>query len=667
MYTGYMFIQVRLLNGFKENLLYSIPPDWDQKPVVGSIVHVPLRARIVQAVVVQVFAEKPNDIKFAVKDAHALESFPTDTRYFAFIEQLAQYYQLESLYFLKRIRQFLHQNEKKVASVPVKDMQDKSAASKNQVRLTDEQQNVSDFLLPCIKNAAYTPTVLHGVTGSGKTEVYKTSLEHAIQQGKSVLLLLPEVTLAVAFAHRLRKELSDSIILYSFHSASTAKEKKLLWKSVLANKPIVIIGVHLPIFLPIANLGLIIVDEEHEVGYQEKKHPKINSKEAAIWRAQLYNIPILLGSATPSLQTLHNVKTKGWHFFQLKKRFGGSFPVVKTVLLSDKKQRKNFWISDMLYAAITDRLAKKEQTIIFLNRRGYSFFVQCKPCGFIFACPTCSVSLTLHDTGMLTCHYCSYALQQPRVCPQCKVDESEFIKKGIGTQQVVTILQKMFPHASIARADMDTTAKKKQWQETIDRMYSGDIDILIGTQTITKGYDFPKVTLVGILWADLNLNFPMFNAAETALQQLIQVAGRAGRQCADSLVIVQSMQNHEIFAYLNEIDYLSYFADALQSRAAVGYPPCKRLVEIELKYGCDATIERESNLLVDEMWHIKAQKKLDIQILGPAKPPVHTIKNIHSRKIYLKGDAMSHIIILFQAINTKRYVCSIFFTPNPLN
>lgn len=662
-----MFINVRLLNGFKENLLYSIPSDWEHKPVIGSIVHVPLRARVVQSVVIQTFAEKPSDITFAIKAAHSLETFPGDKHYFTFIEQLAQYYQLESLYFLKRIRQFLHQNEKEITNISVHHAQQKNTSDNKQIQLTNEQQKVSDFLMPHIQNPTYTPTVLHGVTGSGKTEVYKRAIEHAIQCGKTVLLLLPEVTLAVAFTHRLRKELSTAISLYSFHSASTAKEKKLLWQSVVSNQPIVIIGVHLPIFLPIANLGLIIVDEEHEIGYQEKKHPKINSKEAAIWRAQLYNVPILLGSATPSVQTLHNVKTKGWHFFQLKERFGGSFPVIKTVLLTDKKQRKNFWISDMLYAAITDRLAKKEQTIIFLNRRGYSFFVQCKPCSFIFSCPTCSVSLTLHDNQLLTCHYCAYMLQQPRVCPQCKASESEFLKKGIGTQQVVTILQKMFPHASIARADMDTTSKKKQWQETVERMYSGEIDILIGTQTITKGYDFPKVTLVGVLWADLNLNFPIFNAAETTLQQLIQVAGRAGRQCADSLVIVQSMQNHEIFGYLNEIDYLSYFAHALESRVAVGYPPCKRLVEIELKYGCETTIEREANMLVDNLCQIRAQKTLDIQILGPAKPPVHTIQNVHSRKIYLKADAMSQIIGLFQAINMKRYVCSIFFTPNPVN
>jgi primosomal protein N' (replication factor Y) len=661
-----MFINVRLLNGFKENLLYSVPSDWQVQPVIGSIVRVPLRAHTTQAVVTNVYTQKPADISFTIKAAHSLETFPADTQYVPFIEQLAQYYQLESLYFLKRIRQFLQQDEKSRLRVVTENVQQEHESSRS-IALTDEQQQVADFLVTHIQKPVYTPTVLHGVTGSGKTEVYKRIIEHAVHCGKSVLLLLPEVTLAVAFAHRLRKELPLSIALHSFHSASTAKEKKLLWKSLLASEPIVIIGVHLPVFLPIPNLGLIIVDEEHEVGYQEKKHPKINSKDAAIWRAQQYNIPILLGSATPSLQTLYNVKTKSWHFYQLKKRFGGSFPVVKTVLLSDKKQRKNFWISDVLYAAIADRLAKKEQTIIFLNRRGYSFFVQCKACSFIFLCPTCSVSLTLHDNQMLTCHYCSYAISQPCVCPQCKANESEFLKKGIGTQQVVTILQKMFPHAVIARADMDTTSKKKQWQTTVDQMYAGDIDILVGTQTITKGYDFPHVTLVGVLWADLNLNFPVFNAAEIALQQLIQVAGRAGRQVADSLVVVQSMQNHEIFAYLNETDYLSYFADAMKMRSLVGYPPCKRLVEIELKYGCEVTIERESHLLANELMQIKAQKKLDIQILGPAKPPVHRIQNVYSRKIYLKSDSMNQIIVLFQTMSSKRYLCSLFFTPNPVS
>jgi primosomal protein N' (replication factor Y) len=655
-----MFINVRLLNGFKENLLYQVPADWQELPVAGSIVRVPLRARVVQAVVTQVLGEKPADISFDIKAAHSLEAFPADVHYAVFIEQLAHYYQLESLYFLKRIRQFLKQTEEEEI-VPT------HTTPLSCIQLTEEQQKIADFLFPHIHQSAYTPTVLHGVTGSGKTEVYKRIIEYTIQQGKSVLLLLPEVTLAVAFTHRLRKELPSTITLYSFHSASTAKEKKLLWQSILSQQPIVIIGVHLPVFLPVAQLGLIIVDEEHEVGYQEKKHPKINSKDAAIWRAQLYNIPIVLGSATPSIQTLHNVKTKGWHFFQLKKRFGGSFPTIKTVLLSDKKQRKNFWISDILYAAIIDRLAKKEQTIIFINRRGYSFFVQCKACSFIFSCSTCSVSLTLHENRLLTCHYCSYTTHQPPLCPGCKADESELIKKGIGTQQVVIILQKMFPHASIARADMDTTSKKKQWQDTLDRMHAGTIDILIGTQTITKGYDFPKVTLVGIIWADLNLHFPLFNAAETALQQLIQVAGRAGRQCTDSLVIVQAMQNHEIFAYLNETDYLSYFADALESRATVGYPPCKRLVEIELKYGCEITIERESHLLMQDMWSIKNQRQLQVQILGPAKPPVHMIQNVHSRKIYLKAVAMQEIIALFAATDTKKYLSSIFFTPNPVN
>jgi len=318
--------------------------------------------------------------------------------------------------------------------------------------------------------------------------------------------------------------------------------------------------------LPIANLGLVIVDEEHESGYQEKKHPKINTKDAAIIRSNMTGCPIILGSATPSISSLFNVKTKKWKFFQLKKRFAGTFPKIRTVFLNTKKFRKNFWISKELEDAIREKIASKEQVIIFLNRRGFSFFVQCKNCSFIFQCQNCSVSLTLHKDKRLTCHYCQYAIFQPERCPECKKHEKQFIKKGIGTQQVVTIIEELFPAAKIARADLDTTIRKKLWSQTIHDFEQGNIDILVGTQTITKGFHFPNVTLVGILWADLNLHFPIFNATETTLQQLIQVAGRAGRQHNESEVIVQTMSNHPVFNYLNETDYLKFYSSEIEKK-----------------------------------------------------------------------------------------------------
>lgn len=656
-----MFISVKLLNGFQEPLLYAVPPDLEKAITIGTIVHVPLRGRSLSAVVTHTYKQKPNS-PFTIKPVVGIEELPDDPLYAQFMDMLASYYQIEVASLLKRIKHFLHLAEQTEDTIPYLPS---TAIKQLAVTLTDEQQKVCDFLVPRIKNSEYTPTVIHGVTGSGKTEIYKELIYHAIQGGKNVLFILPEVTLALAFHYRLRQELPDTIMLHSFHSATPPREKKAVWQALLSKKPIVIIGVHLPVLLPIGNLGLIIIDEEHDAGYQEKKHPKINTKEAAILRAHTYNIPIILGSATPSFQTLHNVEAKQWHFFQLRKRFAGTFPTVKTALLSQNKERKHFWLTQELIHAIKDRLAKKEQIILFLNRRGYSFFVQCKLCSFIFYCPNCSVSLTLHDDTFLACHYCTYAIKQPQRCPSCISTQSEFLKKGIGTQQVVALLSTIFPNATIVRADMDTTRKKNAWTQTIQKILDGTVDIIVGTQTITKGYDFPRVTLVGIVWADLQLHFPAYNASEIALQQLIQVAGRAGRKQSDSLVIVQAMQDHPLFAYIDENNYLSFFKEAMGARKELGYPPCKRLLEVELRHKDEETIEQESHTLSNKMSQLAIDYSFDATILGPAKPPIHTINNVHSRKIYVKSSHIGHIIALIRRIDRSRYACSLFFTPNP--
>lgn len=659
-----MFIQVKLLNGFAKPLLYQVPSDW-QPISLGTLVQVPLRNRFESAIVVEILHENPAHGQFEVRAAHAIETIPADAQYEAFINQLSSYNQVDAIHFIKRVKQFLDQKE--VRERASKNSDEAPVYTHKQITLTTEQQAVYDFLAPHISQPSYTPTVLHGVTGSGKTEIYKKLITHAHAQHTTTMLLLPEVTLAIQFEKLLRAQLPPTIPLFTFHSATTPKQKRALWQALIIGQPILIIGVHLPVLLPMSNLGLIIIDEEHEPGYQEKKHPKINTKEAAILRASLNKIPLLLGSATPSVTSLYNVKTRGWHFFELKNRFAGAFPTVETVLLTDKKQRRSFWISTKLEYAIKDRLNKKEQIIIFLNRRGFSFFVQCKACSFIFECHNCSVSLTLHDNNILSCHYCGVSKQLPSTCPSCSAAEDQLLKKGIGTQQMVAIIQKLFPTARIARADMDITLKKKSWQETLDQFEQGEIDILIGTQTITKGYHFPNVTLVGIIWADLNLNFPLFNAAETTLQQLIQVAGRAGRQRNDSLVIVQAMANHRIFNYINEINYPKFYEHESEIRNLVGYPPYKRLVEIELKYTNEEILDREAYALADALQATIDKHHLSVTVLGPAKPPVAKIKNTHARKLYIKSEQMGIIIKLFKTVDQQTYKSDIFFTPNPVN
>lgn len=657
-----MFIRVRLLNGLPEPLWYSVPTQYTEHPLSGLVVQVPVRNRIVPALVIDEYKNKPAHLAFELKDICGIEPLPEDQHYLPFLKHLGDYYQIEPLHFIKRIHHFLV--NKKEDTLCISDNEKIIHSTQSDIILTDEQKKVCDFITPHIgKN--YTPTLLHGVTGSGKTEVYKHLFLHALSQNQTSLLLLPEVTLAITFENRLKAELPNMPI-YGFHSGKSPKEKTAIWDNLSNKTPMILIGVHLPVLLPIPNLGVIVVDEEHEVGYQEKKHPKINSKEAALIRAQCANIPILLGSATPSIASLHSVKTKKWAFFQLKKRFSGTLPTVQVVSLTENKNRKQFWISKELESAIKERLINHQQTIIFINRRGFSFFVQCKQCTFIFSCTSCSVSLTLHEDERLMCHYCGSAHTLPKSCPDCKASDDKFLKKGIGTQKVVTILEKMFPNATVARADLDTTTKKKVWQQTIADMMNGKIDILVGTQTITKGFHFPNVTLVGVLWADLHLGFPVYNAAETALQQLIQVAGRAGRSHDNGTVIIQSMADHELFNHLNEIDYLQFYGSEMVVRTELQYPPAARFAELELKHTHEKKLETDTNNLIDQLYAYVKATNLDVTILGPAKPPVSKIKEIHSRKIYIKGKDFAHIVLLWQSVNKKKYSSSVYFTPNPL-
>ena len=655
-----MYINVKLLNGFSRHLTYKIPPSWITTDLIGSIVTVPLQKRTELAFVTDMMPELPAAAQtFNIREIIAQEKIPGDMPYAQFINKLSEHYIVEPLLFYQRLQQFLNQKEHTT------EFAEQAKNGTVLPALTAEQTACLAKITPMINEQKYNALLLHGVTGSGKTEIYKHAIMQAQALNKTVLFLVPEVSLAVQFTALFRQAL-PSCTVFGFHSATSVADKKELWRQLMYQKPIVIVGVHLPLLLPIANLGLIIIDEEHDVGYQEKKHPKINTKEAALLRAHSNQIPVLLGSATPSLQSLHNVANKKWQVTHLTQRFAGAFPKTKVVYLTRGEQRTNFWISRELEHAIKDRLAKKEQIIIFLNRRGYSFFVQCAACGFVCECPSCSVSLTLHEDHSLRCHYCSYKTAQPERCSACKPKKPTFIKKGIGTQQVVTILQAMFPQATIARADLDSTVNKKKWQQTVAQFHDRTLDILVGTQTITKGYHFPGVTLVGVLWADINLNMPFYNAAETTLQQLIQVAGRAGRQAPESLVIVQSMIEHPIFNYLDEQRYTKFYEHEIANRQLVNYPPCSRFAEIELRHTDEKILEHESTTCAKIIADFQQQHGLELTVLGPAQPPVHKIKNIFSRKIYLKSSHYATLQKIYREVLAHELAVQTFFTLNPL-
>ncbi len=663
-----MFITVRLLRGYQEPLLYHVTSDVASTCTVGALVRVPFRTEKLSAFVTEIHAERPKTERaFTVRDVLNVEPVPNDEHYLSFVTCLAHTYHLDCVTIVRRIRHFLSQRELSKAAATD---EPSTPPCDSRVVLTDEQRFIVESYIPVVDDPRYEPALIHGVTGSGKTEVYKKLIARTLEVGRSAMFLLPEVSLALTFETILAKGLCGAThVVRGFHSATPVSEKKQTWRMLINAEPVVLVGVHLPIFLPIANLGLIIVDEEHDVGYQEKRNPQINSKDAAIMRAHHYKIPIIMGSATPSLSSIYNVKKRGWRIFNLTKRYAGNFPVVKTVYLTSRTPRTacrakaNFWISDELHAALEDRLAKKEQSIIFINRRGLSFFVQCRFCNFVPSCMSCSVSLTLHEGDELVCHYCGFGMAKPQECPQCHKGSKPFVQRGIGTQSVVRIVEKLFPHAIVARADLDATRNNCLWQQTLTDFKDGAIDILVGTQTITKGFHFPRVTLVGILWADVNLHFPSYNASETTLQQIIQVAGRAGRQSAESLVIVQAMERHAIFAYANEASYKEFCEHELAERACAGYPPCARLLGLELANADDDAVERDALELAKAL---RERADDTTKILGPTRPPVWKIRNVCLRMMYLKGPSFATMLDLLGVHDALALTSTVNVILNPL-
>jgi len=661
-----MYIIVQLLNGFTQPLTYAIPDTWHGKSLLGQVVRVPLQKRSERALVCEV-VDSVSAHNYLIREALAVEPLPQDERYHAFLEQVSSYYAIPLTALYRRVHQY---GGERISDGGIAGMLEEQIGPA--VALTKAQQAIVDALTPYITTPRYHTVVLHGVTGSGKTEVYRQLLYAACKNGKSALFLVPEVSLAISFV-RLFRETAEMRV-HAYHSSCSAAEKKQMWSDIIAELPVLIVGVHLPVLIPLRNLGIIIIDEEHDAGFQQKRHPRLHVKEIALLRARQYGIPIVLGSATPSISSLYNVAHRGWQLLQLLERFSGTFPRITCVPLiranstvrSVRSPPDYFWITQELRVAIADRLARREQVIIFLNRRGMHRFVQCATCTHIWMCPHCSVSMTLHASCHLLCHYCGERAVLPKQCTQCAAPESALVKKGVGTQRIVALLQELFPMACIERADMDTARERKQWQHTLKRMKQGEVDILVGTQTITKGYHFPQVTLVGIIWAESSLSIPFYTAAERTVQQLLQVAGRAGRAGMPSEVIIQSFIAHPIFSYLHERDYTAFYDYEIAQRVALQYPPCSRMSEIELQCKNEQQLDDEAHHISELLRIVIQQWKWEITVLGPALPPIHRIQCMSMRKIYIKGGHIAQHRVLWDYVQKRVQSARAYFTPNPI-
>ena len=477
--------------------------------------------------------------------------------------------------------------------------------------------------------------LLHGVTSSGKTEIYIHLIQKAIDMGKQVLYLLPEIALTVQMTRRLQQVFGSRLGIY--HSKYSDAERVEIWKKQLSDEPYdVVLGARSAVFLPFTRLGLVIVDEEHETSFkQQDPAPRYHARSAAIVLARMYEgAKVLLGTATPSMESYYNASTGKYGYVQLTTRYRDvAMPEIKVVDIKDLYRRKMMqgMFSPDLLVAIRGALKAKKQVILFQNRRGFAPMVECKMCGWVPKCKNCDVSLTYHRSmNLLTCHYCGYTYAVPKQCPNC--ESTELLGRGYGTEKIEDRVHEFFPEARIARMDLDTTRSAGAYSLIINDFSAGRTDILIGTQMVSKGLDFSGVTVVGILNADTMLNYPDFRAYEHAFQMLSQVSGRAGRRDERGLVILQTKSaDLPVIRQVVDGDFASFARDLLEERRMFRYPPYWHLVYVFLRHRTEQLVESAAIELASRLRQIFADR-----VLGPDKPSVARVKTESIRKIVLK-------------------------------
>jgi primosomal protein N' (replication factor Y) len=479
--------------------------------------------------------------------------------------------------------------------------------------------------------------LLHGVTGSGKTEVYLRAIDEVRKAGRGALLLVPEIALTPQLVARFRARFGDDIAV--LHSGLTARQRDDAWQALRRGGVQVAIGARSALFAPIANLGLIVVDEEHDPSFKQDEGFRYHARDMALLRAQYAGAVCVLGSATPSVETYHRANEGRIQLLSLPTRAtGATLPDVEIVDL--RRHRKgptgHPLLSGPLHTAIGRCLETGHQAILFLNRRGFSPSVRCAACGAVAECPACSVALTEHRAkGALRCHYCDFQRAVAVPCASC--GSTEYKRLGVGTEQLERSVEESFPKARVARLDRDT-ASGHGVEAVLDRLRSGEVDVLVGTQMVTKGHDIAAVTLVGVALADQSLAFPDFRASERTFQLLAQVAGRAGRADAPGKVVLQTFQpDHPAVRFAAKHDYEAFYDEEIRDREEVGYPPFARLVSVRVHAGAEADARRATQLLADTARQHQAVKDGAVQVLGPAPAPLVRLRGRYHYRLLLKS------------------------------
>ena len=501
--------------------------------------------------------------------------------------------------------------------------------------LNEEQQKVYKEIFNFINtNETF---LLYGVTGSGKTNVYMKVIEDVIKNNKTAILLVPEISLTPQIIKRFTSYFSNIAVL---HSGLSDGEKYDEWRKINEGKVNIVIGARSAIFAPLKNIGVIIIDEEHSQTYKQENNPRYNAIDIAKERCKYHNCPLILGSATPSLESFARAKKNVYKLLELKNRYNNNtMPEVEIIDMNKEFKKASGYFSNTLIDQIKETLERKEQVILFLNRRGYSSFLTCSSCGYVEKCPNCDISLTYHkSSNMLRCHYCGYATKRKKLCPKC---QEEFKDYGIGTEKVEEELKSLIKDAKIIRMDVDTTTTKNAHAKIINSFLEEKYNILVGTQMIAKGLDFPNVTLVGVLNADIGLNFPDFRSSETTFSLLNQVLGRSGRGNKEGKVLIQTFNpEHYAIAYTKNHDYLGFYNEEMKIRKILKYPPYYYICSIKI-------ISKDYNLASKSSYDVVNYLKQNIKneiILGPSVCNVFKLNNNYRFQIIIKYKDINNIL-----------------------
>ncbi|WP_339289578.1 primosomal protein N' [Ureibacillus sp. FSL K6-0786] len=510
--------------------------------------------------------------------------------------------------------------------------------------LTEEQKQALHKIVEAMDNRSPETFLLHGVTGSGKTEVYLQAIQHCIQQGKDAIVLVPEISLTPQMTNRFRSRFGELVAV--MHSGLSIGEKYDEWRKVHQQKVKVVVGARSAVFAPFENVGLIILDEEHESSYKQEDTPRYHARDVAIWRSKYHHCPVILGSATPSLESYARARKNVYKLLTLKGRaLNQPLPTVEIVDMREELKKGNrSMFSEKLTESIRNRLKKKEQIVLFLNRRGYSSFVLCRDCGTVMQCENCDISLTYHRYNeKLKCHYCGYEQFVPTICPECGSDHIRYF--GTGTQKVEEELMKLFPEARVLRMDVDTTKQKGAHEAILENFGAGKADILLGTQMIAKGLDFPNITLVGVLSADTSLHLPDFRAAERTFQLLTQVSGRAGRAEKHGEVIIQSYTpEHYAIELAKTQQYEPFYEREMMVRHGAAYPPYYFIALIQVAHEDVLLAAEYANKCAE---FLRTHLSFNASIIGPTTAGIVRLQNRYRYQCLIKYKIEPNLIPTF--------------------